>query len=604
MVDFLQRLRERKLVQWALAYIAAAFALIQVLDIVAQRFGWPQYAVRFVIIALAVGFFVVLVLAWYHGERGTQRVSGTELLILALLLTIGGAVIWRLAPTAAELSASTAQAATAQSTPSSSAAAEGRSIAVLAFTDLSPAHDQEYFSDGMAEEILNALAQVNDLKVAGRTSSFYYKGHNEDLRTIGKTLSVATILEGSVRKQGDRVRITAQLIKVADDSHLWSHEYDGDLSDVFRLQESIARAITDQLKVVLVGEQKMQLVPVATTSPEAHALYLQATQALNQRDYQRMGDAIGWLEQALKLDPNFARAHARLALIHVLGQARYGASNSEAERHAQLALALDPTLAETQIALSGIARRDRHFVDARAATDRALDLAPNDASVHLYAGQLLIVTGYTREGTAHLDRALSIDPLLPNALYWRGRQYAYAGDLDAAERMYERANGLGLSFANSGLGQVARLRGDYAKARELAAPYMFRNGVTDCLKNPAASVPIALEGVIGGDAAALTKARGVIDECLAAKPAIVPLWIADFLLQTGQLQRALTVIAQGRTSDDAGLFMNFWGGYGRDARRLPEFAEFARKVGFADVWDRYGAPDGCRRKRPGDFVCE
>ncbi|HWY23786.1 MAG TPA: hypothetical protein VNX47_02640, partial [Nevskia sp.] len=319
MHEFFEHLQQRKLVQWALAYTAAAFALIQVLDIVAQRFGWPEYSVRFVIIALAVGFFVTLVLAWYHGERGAQRVTGIELLILAMLLTIGGAVVWRLAPTAAEQQATTAQTVATQIASVSNAQADGKSIAVLPFTDLSPGHDQEYFSDGMSEEILNALAQVRDLKVAGRTSSFYYKGRNEDLRTVGKALGVANILEGSVRRQGNKVRITAQLIQVSDDTHLWSHDYDGDLSDVFQLQDDIARAITDQLKVVLTGEQKARLVQVGTADTEAYNLYLQAADALNHRDYKRMGDSIGWLEQAIRLDPNFAQAHARLAMIHALG---------------------------------------------------------------------------------------------------------------------------------------------------------------------------------------------------------------------------------------------------------------------------------------------
>ena len=147
--------------------------------------------------------------------------------------------------------------------------------------------------------------------------------------------SVANILEGSVRKQGDKVRITAQLIQVSDGFHLWSESYDGDLSDVFKLQERIARAITDQLKVVLEGDQKTQLVPVGTSNSEAYTLYLQATAALNERDYPKMGEAIGWLEKALQLDPNFARAHARLAMMHVIGQSPYGASETEAEKHAR-----------------------------------------------------------------------------------------------------------------------------------------------------------------------------------------------------------------------------------------------------------------------------
>ncbi len=602
MTDFLQRLQQRKLVQWVLAYIAAAFALIQVLDIVAQRFGWPEYSVRFIIIVLAVGFFVTVVLAWYHGERGTQKVTGTELLILALLLAIGGGLLWRLARVPREEPSTIA--ATQASPTETATPIPNKSIAVLAFSDLSPGHDQDYFSDGMAEEILNALAQVKDLKVAGRTSSFYYKGRNEDLRTIGKALGVANILEGSVRKQGDKVRITAQLIQVSDDTHLWSQAFDGDLSDVFQLQENIARAITGQLKVVLIGDQNTHLVQVGTTNTDAYNLFLRATDALNQRDYQRMGEAIGWLNQAIALDPNFARAHARLAMIHAVGWAKYGASETEAWQQAQIALKLNPLLPETQSVLGMLAGKQRHRLDARVAMDRALELAPDDASANLYAAENLIITGYTRQGIAHLDRALSIDPLLPNAINWRAMQYEYAGDLDVAERMFQRAVDLGLSIGKNGLGQVAAARGDYAKARALTLPFLLNNVNSACVKTPRVSMPIYLEGEIGGDAPARLKALGVIDECLAGKPVAMPVWAPIGLMRLDQPQRALQVIALGPTGDEATLFIRFWSPLGRAARHLPEFADFARKVGFAALWDKYGAPDLCKKNAAGDYVCE
>ncbi|HSN00096.1 MAG TPA: hypothetical protein VLS52_03690, partial [Rudaea sp.] len=568
MTDFLARLKQRKLVQWALAYIAAAFTLIQAIDVVAQRFGWPDLLERVLILVLVLGFFVTLVLAWYHGEKGAQNITGTELVILALLLAVGGGLIWRMTHGTREPAASGQAIARV---------APAKSIAVLAFTDLSPNHDQGYFSDGMSEEILNALAQVDDLKVAGRTSSFYYKGRNEDLRTIGMALGVANILEGSVRKQGNEVRITAQLIRVADDTHLWSHAYDGDLSDVFKLQESIARAITDQMQVVLAGGQKTRLVNAGTTNSEAYNLYLHAIDAFNRRDYALMGEAMGWLRQAIGLDPNFARAHSLLAMIDVLGQARYGASLSEVEPNARAALALDPKDVDAQVALGMLARSLRRFIDARVALDRALALAPNDASVHLYAGQNLIDTGYTREGIAHLDRALAIDPLLPNALYWRGRQYLNAGNIDAAEKLFEKADALGLSFAVFGRSAVARARGDFALARKLSLPVIVATaGSVNCPRNPAVDVPVYLDGVVGGGAEARDKAAAVLDACLADKPASIPMIVPFGLMNLGQPARALAIAAQGPTSDDAGFFMDFWGPQGRDARRLPEFAAFAR----------------------------
>jgi len=606
MTEFIARLRQRKLVQWALAYVAFAFALIQVLDVIAQRFAWPDQLERILILALAVGFLVVLVLAWYHGERGAQKVSGTEIVILALLLAIGGGLLWRFARVS-QTANTAALANTGADITNASAAAfakiPAKSIAVLPFVNMSGDPKNEYFSDGMSEELLNALAQVRDLKVAGRTSSFYYKGKDEDLRIIGKALGVANILEGSVRKQGNQVRITAQLIRVADDTHLWSHAYDGDLSDVFQLQENIARAITEQLKVVLVGEQKTRLVPVATTNAQAYTLYLKATDAMNRRDYKAMGDAIGWLNQAIALDPDFARAHSRLAMIHVLLHSSSG--YAEAERQAQLALALDPSLAEPQLALAIMARDQRHYLEARTVMDRARALEPDDASVNLYDGQLLIVTGYTRRGIARLDRALAIDPLLPNALHWRATQYLDAGDLNAAERMWQRASEIGLSFANLGVADIAAARGDYPKARALILPYMLDNRNSDCLKSPAASAQVFLAGDFGGDAQARAKALAVVDECLEAKPADVPYWVVEGLLDLDQPQQALRVIAQAQDPTDggSGTFVRLWGPHGRNARRLPEFSAFARKVGFAALWDKYGPPDDCHKNAAGDYVC-
>jgi TolB-like protein len=618
MSDFLQRLKQRKLVQWAVAYVAFAFALIQVADVVAGSYGWSHGVMHLLFGLLVLGFVVALLLAWYHGEQGRQRASGTELLLIALVLAVGGGLLWRfarVAPTRAD-SANTetpAGHATSATAPASGATAQGsataaipaKSIAVLPFVNMSGDPGNEYFSDGMSEELLNALAQVNDLKVAGRTSSFYYKGRNEDLRMIGKALGVANILEGSVRKQGNKVRITAQLIRVADDTHLWSHAYDGDLSDVFKLQENIARGITDQLNVVLSGGQQARLVNAGTTNPEAYNLYLHATDAFNRRDYALMGEAIGWLRQAIALDPNFARAHSLLAMIDVLGQARYGALLPEAEPNARAALALDPKNVEAQVALGMLARHQRHFIDARVALNRALALAPNDASVHLYVGQNLIDTGYTREGIVHLDRALAVDPLLPNALYWRGRQYLYAGDIDSAEKLFEKADELGLSFAAFGRGAVAGTRGNFAQERALILPlFISLAGSVDCPRNPAVNVPVYLDGALGGDVAARAKAVAVLDACLADKPAIVPALVLSGLIDLGQPARALAIAGQGPTSDDAGFFMGFWGTKGRDARRMPQFAQFARKVGFAALWDQYGPPDLCKKSTADDYVCQ
>ena len=175
----LDALRKRKLVPWALGYAAAAFALVQGVDMVAQRFDWPASVSRALIIMSVAGFLVTLVLAWFHGERGAQKATPGEIALLAAIVLVGGALVWRFAP------APQAAPGTSASAPAAEPAIPKQSIAVLPFADLSPEHDQEYFSDGMAEELLNALAKVKGLKVAGRTSAFSFKGKNEDLRTVG-----------------------------------------------------------------------------------------------------------------------------------------------------------------------------------------------------------------------------------------------------------------------------------------------------------------------------------------------------------------------------------------------------------------------------------
>src|SRR5690348_5543469 len=227
MNEFIAHLKQRKLVQWALAYVAFAFALIQVLDVVAQRFGWPDQVEKLLILALAVGLLVALVLAWYHGERGAQKVSGTEIVILALLLAIGGGLLWRFERNAPVF-------ATSGSTNANldAVSADRKSIAVLPFVNMSGDKDNEYFSDGVSEEILNVLARTPDLHVAARTSSFSFQGKAMAIPAIARALGVRMVLEGSVRKQGDRVRIAAQLIDAATDDEVWSQTYDRELKDI------------------------------------------------------------------------------------------------------------------------------------------------------------------------------------------------------------------------------------------------------------------------------------------------------------------------------------------------------------------------------------
>jgi TolB-like protein len=283
-MSLIAELKRRNVIRAAGLYLVGAWLVVQVASTVLPAFDGPAWALRSLIIALVVGFVPAMIVAWVfeltpEGLKRDAELTAAEsiapqtgrrmdrLILIVAMIAIGYFVFDKFV-LAARRDAALVTQITAHVTAEISAEkskTSPKSVAVLPFLDLSPEHDQGYFSDGMSEEILNALAQVQDLKVAGRTSSFYYKDRNEDLRTIGKALGVANVLEGSVRKQGEQVRITAQLIRSDDDFHLWSETYDGDLKDVFALQERIARAITDKLKITLIGAQQTQLVAVATT---------------------------------------------------------------------------------------------------------------------------------------------------------------------------------------------------------------------------------------------------------------------------------------------------------------------------------------------------
>ena len=487
--------------------------------------------------------------------------------------------------------------------PGTAAGARGLpSIAVLPFVNLSSDKEQEFFSDGISEELLDALARVKGLKVAGRTSSFHFKGKNEDLRTIAETLGVANILEGSVRKQGNRVRITAQLIQASDGFHLWSKTFEGDLTDVFELQERIARAITEELRVVLQGEQRTRLVPVATTNPEAYALYLQATAIFNRRDGKRFHDGIRQLEEAIRLDPGYARAWSRLATLQVLlpvyVTGEFDSALAAAEQAARRAIALDPSLAEPQAVLGLAFQTRRRWLEARVAFQRALELDPDDVTANFWFGAALMGEGYTRQGNQVLDKLLAADPSMPNALFWRGRTAVDDGDLELADRLLMRAKDLGLVHVGIGLSALADSRGQKDEAVRQMTSFLEVLG-TDL---PAGLASAASRGAFG-EAQSRAKALALIDGYLSTRPAMVAGAVPFVLLRLGQTARALELFQPGPTGNDSLLWPDLWSPYGRSARTSPAFPEFARRTGLADLWEREGPPDLCRRVGPRDYAC-
>ncbi|MEO8460347.1 MAG: hypothetical protein ABI451_07450 [Dokdonella sp.] len=622
-MNLLTELKRRNVIRMAGLYLVGAWLLVQVASTVLPAFDVPAWALRALIILLAIGFVPALVIAWVfeltpQGLKRDEDVKPQEsiapqtarrmdrLLLVVSLLALGYFAFDKfvLAPhRQVALVTQDTETATAE-TVAAKPKADAHSIAVLPFTDLSPGHDRDYFSDGIAEELLNALAQVKDLKVAGRTSSFYYKGRNEDLRSIGKALGVANVLEGSVRTQGDKVRITAQLIRSEDGFHLWSESYDGDLKDVFAVQERIARAITDQLQIVLAGKQAERLVNAGTENPEAYALYLQATGAFNRRDGTRFPDAIAQLTEAIRLDPNFARAYSRLAAIHAVAPiytstATIAASFEAADKQLNVAMKLDTRLAEPYAVLGYVRTEQRRQVEAGLAFRRALELDPDDVTANFWHGIALLRAGYTKQGIAALDHVLVIDPLLPNGLNWRGVQYAYAGDLVNAERLSRRAQDVGLLAAGWGLSIVAEARGQRPEATKQLASFLgnIMPGF------PPSDSEILARGIYG-DPSARADAVALINRYLASKPASLNSGMIFALFRLGESARALTLAPERLTGNDGVYLTLLWSPNGREARATPEFQTFIHRFDFVDLWDKYGPPDICHKTDKGEYACK
>jgi len=334
------------------------------------------------------------------------------------------------------------------------------SIAVLPFVDMSSEKNQEYFSDGLAEELLNDLAKIQGLRVAARTSSFQFKGKNEDLRTVGEKLNVGAILEGSVRKQGSRVRITAQLIKVGDGFHLWSETYDREMNDIFAVQDEIARSVAGSLKVALLGK-KTAMPSAQGTNAEAYNAYLQGRYFAQRGNKENLEKAIGYYEQAIKLDPGYAPAWAGLAGARS-GQVGRGYLPVEegyrkAREAAERALALDANLAEAHAAMGSIKLvHDWDWAGADASYQRALALEPGNARVVRVTARLAGTLGRFEEAMALGRRSVELDPLSVPTRHNFGLDAYRAGRLEEAVAAFKKAMELNPEYPvlHSSLGGV------------------------------------------------------------------------------------------------------------------------------------------------------
>ncbi len=439
---FLAELKRRNVIRMAGLYLVGAWLIVQVASTVFPAFDLPGWALRGVILLLGIGFVPTLVFSWLYEltPEGLKRDAEVTLEqsiaaqtgrrmdrlifagLIALIAVIAADRWWPRtpaplpsAPVAPEPAAAPASASDPAAVPAESAAIDPKSIAVLPFVNMSGDPDNEYFSDGVSEEILNVLAGSPELRVAARTSSFSFKVKSLEVPEIARALNVRMVLEGSVRRQGDSVRVTAQLIDAQSGFHLWSQTFDRKLVDIFAIQDEIARAIGDALKVTLGGNEGTVHAAAGTGNLEAYDLYLRGMGLWQQRREEPLWQAIALFEQATAADPQFAQGYAGLAMTYaVIGsysnRLAYADTLARARDYAEQALALDPGNPEPYAALALVAANELRRSTASALYLRSIALRPSFASAHQWQGTALMSSGDLAGGLAALERASKLDP--------------------------------------------------------------------------------------------------------------------------------------------------------------------------------------------------
>ena len=493
-MSFFAELKRRNVFKVAAAYIIVGWLIMQAGDTLAPALHLPEWVNSLLAYFLILGFPLALFFAWAYemtpdGIKKEKEVDRTQSVthvtgqklnytIIALLVAALGYFVFDkfvLQPQkTAESTMALEQADTAK-------ASDERSIAVLPFVDMSANSDNEYFSDGLSEELLNILAKIKELRVAGRTSSFAFKGKNEDLRKIGEKLNVNSILEGSVRKddQRNRVRITAQLINVEDGYHLWSETYDRDLNDIFAIQDEIAHKVAMALRITLLGEDEARLEQVASTEINAYDLYLKGLQGVNEGGFVSLDRAATLFEEALTLDPTYTPAKIGLVTSWTdmanTGAISYQQALDRGIPLLEQVLAEQPQNSTARIQMATL----KVFEGDRATAEKefiaALDDDPRNAQGLKQYGRFLFNDGRVEQGMELIAAAVEIDPYSVRVLWEQCQTNAYLQNLEkslvACERIKEitpeSPNGwYGWGLAHSLSGDMAQAAYGFAKAIE------------------------------------------------------------------------------------------------------------------------------------------
>ena len=607
-------LRRRKVAQWGVLYVAGAWSFLQGFEFLSDTYGWPLQLQQLATLALLIGLPIVLVVAWYHGDRGQQRVTTAEFAIITLLLLIGGGALAFYQHNSKGVDEAAAGATSAAGSPTSPRAHDARpSLAVLPFVDLSQAKDQEYLGDGLAEEILNQLAQVPALRLVGRTSSFSFKGKDDDLGTIGSKLGVAHLLEGSVRKSGDRIRITAQLIAASDSSHLWSKTYDRNLTDVFAVQDEIARDVAQALSVKL-DAVKLNTAQGGTTNVDAYDRYLRWRRLFlsEYRDEEHDRERVRLAREAVALDPAFVLGWDALAgSLDALANEFDGEEVERLRKEAVQVRARIARLAPDH----WIVKRERAYAlwregkraEAIALAREIMEGGPMSYERAYPYTELIFSVGYLDETVDVIEQLKAVEPLA--MFVSRDLQYDYtaARRIDDAEAEYQRSQSLDGDDTESTVLAFHRML-----ARPDADPKVLRDLHGRLSKKLDWPFLLDLGGVLNDREAMLAILRE------AAKD---PAYRGNRHAMVFQMETAdalgdadLAVDALRRYLESAGGFddgsighrnyWQFWTTPHSSIRAHPEFKRLLIQTGVADYWRQSGRwGDGCKPVGADDFQC-
>ena len=468
--NFFAELKRRNVYKVAITYAVVAWLLIQAASILLPTFEAPGWVMKALVVVIALGFVLAVSISWAfemtpEGMKRTADVSADEVRSLpywskgkfaAFIITV--AVI------AAALFGYQFLRAPKSTTPT--VRVSDKSIAVLPLLNESGDPKDEYFSDGLSEELIAALGQIRELKVIGRSSSFRFKERKEEPKTIAEKLGVATLLEGTVRKQGERVRIVAELINAADGIELWSRTFDRELKDIFAVQQEIAAAVATSLKTTLLGSNQDVATTPATSNAEAHNAYLQGHYYFNRRNLEDYRKAVAHYDEAIRLDPNYALAYAERSEAWTLLGDLTGEGNTawrKARDDAEKAVAIAPALAEAHAALGWVRFfTEWKFADGLAELKRAKELSPANPTVNDLLGRCIVYVGKPDEAEKQARHAVELDPLANFAQGNLARILWYVGKLDEADTVARKGTELNPTAAASRRWQVviAIQRGD------------------------------------------------------------------------------------------------------------------------------------------------